>query len=100
MNPVAIATVSELPDRVPTYALVANVDLVIVRWDAEFSVLHGRCKHRGALLSDGHIEGENLLCGLHGWDYRFKTGVSEYNDKERLERFAHWVEGGQLWVGA
>ena len=42
---------------VPTYALVANVDLVVIRRkdEEQASVLYGRCLHRGALLSDGHI---------------------------------------------
>lgn len=100
MNLVAIAKLSQLQDRVPAYALVGGVDLVIVRWDDDFSVLHGRCHHRGALLADGHIAGENLICGLHGWDYRYKTGISEYHNSERLERFAHTVRDGSLWVDA
>jgi phenylpropionate dioxygenase-like ring-hydroxylating dioxygenase large terminal subunit len=33
--------------------------------------------HRGALLSDGHIEGKNLICGLHGWDYCDTTGIRD-----------------------
>lgn len=56
---------------------MADVDLVIIRWpdDNKVSLLYGRCKHRGALMADGHISGENLICGLHGMDYRYKTGV-------------------------
>ena len=69
-------------------ALVSNVDLVIIRWDDNHSVLYGRCLHRGALLSDGHVDGMNLICGLHGWDYVFMTGVSSYDNAERLHRFA------------
>ena len=50
----------------------------------QHSVLYGRCLHRGALLSDGRVDGDNLICGLHGWDYRIDTGVSEYNNDEVL----------------
>ncbi len=83
---------SELPDRQPAYALVAGVDLVIVRYDEKVSVLYGRCLHRGALMADGSIEGDNLICGLHGWDYRYDTGVSEYNNNEVLKKFTAWVD--------
>jgi len=100
MRPVSIATWSELEDRQPAYALVDNVDLVIIRWDDEVSVMHGRCHHRGALLADGHIEGDNLICGVHGWDYRYKTGISAYENKEQLERFEAWIEDDQLLVDA
>jgi len=82
MQPHAIARWDEIADREPFGALVDNVDLVIVRYDDDHSVLHGRCQHRGALLADGSIEGDNLLCGLHGWDYGYRTGISAYNNDE------------------
>jgi hypothetical protein len=50
MNKVAVAEWSKLADRVPAYALVANVDLVVVRYGDEVSVLFGRCLHRGGLF--------------------------------------------------
>ena len=89
---VKIATWSELADRHPTYALVANVDLVVIRYDEQVSVLYGRCLHRGALLADGTIRGDDLICGVHNWDYRFETGVSAYNTKEALPKFAAWID--------
>ncbi len=76
----------------------ANVDLVLTRVDDTVSVLYGRCAHRGALMSDGHVDGDNLICGLHGWDYRLDTGVSEYNHSETLPKFSAWVEDGQVCV--
>ena len=91
-EPTAVATWSELPDREPTGARVADVDLVIVRDDDEVSVLYGRCQHRGVLLADGHVEGQNLICGVHGWDYRYDTGISEYDNSEQLEKFTAWVD--------
>ena len=84
---VKVASWSTLPDRTPTYALVADVDLVIVRYDDQVSVLYGRCQHRGALLADGKIVGHNLVCGVHNWDYRYDTGVSEYKNDEYLHKF-------------
>ena len=105
---VKVATWSDLGDRSPAYALVAGVDLVVIRFDDQVSVMFGRCHHRGALLADGHIDGPNLICGVHGWDYRYDTGVSEYNNAEALHRFsaeidvdddAVWVDGRGLRRG-
>ncbi|HCI71915.1 MAG TPA: glutamate synthase, partial [Balneola sp.] len=98
MLPKSILKWDDLEQLIPAYALVSNVDLVIVRYGDEVSVLFGRCHHRGALLADGHIDGENLICGVHGWDYRYKTGVSEYNNDESLHSFKSWVDEGQVWV--
>ena len=98
MNKLAIKNWDDLEDRVPVHALVSDVDLVVVRYDDAVSVLYGRCAHRGALMSDGHVDGPNLICGVHGWDYRLDTGISEYNNSETLPRFNGWVEDGQVFV--
>ena len=87
-----VATWSQLEDRVPTYAIAGSVDLVVVRYGDAVSVLYGRCLHRGALMADGRVEGDNLICGVHDWDYRLDTGVSEYNNAEALPRFEAWVD--------
>ena len=87
-----VARWSALEDRVPAYALVHDVDLVVIRHDEDVSVLYGRCLHRGALLSDGYVAGEDLICGLHGWDYRLDSGVSAYANDEVLEKFDALVD--------
>jgi glutamate synthase domain-containing protein 2/nitrite reductase/ring-hydroxylating ferredoxin subunit len=98
MKKTAIIGWSALQDRQPAYALVADVDLVVVRYDDTVSVLYGRCAHRGALMSDGAVDGNNLICGVHGWDYRLDSGVSEYNNNETLAKFNAWVEDGKILV--
>jgi len=97
-KPVEIAKLNTLENKKPAHALVNGLDLVIVKYDAEISVLYGRCLHRGALMSDGHIDGHNLICGVHGWDYRYDTGVSEYNNNEVLHKFTTKIEGDTLFV--
>ena len=86
----------------PVGALVGTVDLVIVRHGEDHdqhSVLYGRCLHRGALLADGTVVGQDLICGLHGWDYRVDSGISAYNNSEQLAKFTSWVsDDGEVMV--
>jgi glutamate synthase domain-containing protein 2 len=99
IDPIKIARWEELNDREPAHALVENTDLVIVRYDDEISVMYGRCLHRGALLSDGHVDDQdNLICGLHQWDYRIDTGISEYNNDEFLHQFKVKLENGDVMI--
>jgi nitrite reductase/ring-hydroxylating ferredoxin subunit len=98
MDLVKIATWSEVPDREPTGVTVEGIDLVVVRRGDRHSVLSGRCLHRGALLADGHLQGQDLICGVHGWDYRIDSGVSAYNNAEALEKFSSELEGDDLFV--
>lgn len=94
----AIYTFSDLKDRQPAHVVVESIDLVLIRYDDQVSVLYGRCLHRGALLADGHIDGNNLICGLHGWDYRYDTGVSEYNNAEALHKFSASVADDKVII--
>lgn len=100
MNKISIANFLDLKPLEPTYALVGNVDLVITRFadQKEVSVLYGRCHHRGALLADGFIQGDDLMCGLHNWDYNYKSGISAYNNAEKLHKFSAWIDNDQVWV--
>lgn len=100
MRAVKVAAFAKLEDRKPAGAIVENVDLVIVRFDDKVSVLYGRCLHRGALLEDGYVDGDNLICGVHKWDFRIDTGVSEYDNAEALNKFTAWVEDGDVFVDA
>ncbi len=100
MKKTPITKTSDLEDRKPAYALVGEVDLVVVQIDGEVSVFYGRCLHRGALMSDGFIRGKSLICGVHNWDYRTDSGVSEYNNSEALPKFQSWVDDGAVFVDA
>jgi len=100
MKSTSVAKFEDLQDRNPEYALVGEVDLVVVRIDDDVSVFYGRCLHRGALMSDGFVRGNNLVCGVHDWDYRLDTGVSEYANSEALPKFSSWIENGEVYVDA
>ncbi len=91
---------SELEPLKPTYALTANVDLIVIREPETeaATVLYGRCRHRGALLSDGRITNGRLTCPLHGSTYRYATGRNIHYPGADLKRFEAWVEDGAVWV--
>jgi methylamine---glutamate N-methyltransferase subunit C len=73
-NKITLCKLNELKEKTPTHKLVNGLDLVLIKYGNNISVLYGRCLHRGALLSDGHIDGRNLICGAHHWDYRYDSG--------------------------
>jgi len=100
MRKTSVAKLDELADREPAYALVEDVDLVVVRFDESVSVFYGRCLHRGALMADGFVRGDDLICGVHNWDYRLDSGVSAYANDEKLPKFSSWVDGGEVLVDA
>lgn len=98
MHKIKLCQWNDLEDKNPTHFLIEGLDLVVIRYDDQVSVLYGRCLHRGALMADGHVEGQNIICGLHGWDYRIDTGVSEYNNSEVLHKFFSEVADENVWI--
>lgn len=84
----------------PRHFLVANVDLVVVRWPKEerVSVLYGRCQHRGALMADGAVRDGHLTCELHGSTYLYATGKNPKYPGADLHAFQVWIEDGGVWV--
>lgn len=98
--PVSICHFSQLEEKKPVHALVEGIDLVIIRYGDKVSVLYGRCLHRGALLADGYIEGDNLICGVHNWDYRYDTGISAYKNDDVLYKFKEEIRDDQVWIDA
>ena len=98
MNKIKLLDLKDLEEKQPTHLLVNGLDLVVIKYGSNISVLYGRCLHRGALMADGHIDGDNLICGVHGWDYRYDSGVSEYNNSEVLHKFYAEIKDSGVWV--
>lgn len=98
MKKTQLVPFTQLEEKTPAHQQVNGLDLVLIRYGDNVSVLYGRCLHRGALMADGHIDGDNLICGVHGWDYRYDTGVSEYNNDEVLHKFYSEISDGWVWI--
>jgi cytochrome P450/nitrite reductase/ring-hydroxylating ferredoxin subunit len=57
------------------FALSANgVDVALVRTGAGWRAFQGRCPHQGALLGEGEIDGEKLVCRNHRWRFSLDSG--------------------------
>lgn len=97
---VALVRVEELVPRAPTRFVADDVELVAVRTDEVVHVLHGRCPHRNAPLSDAVVDEDRLVCLHHGWDFELASGRSQGVPGAAVARFRAWVSEGLLWVDA
>ena len=48
--------------------------IAVAHLEDGFFALEDTCKHMDALLSEGPLEGDILVCPLHGWEYNVRTG--------------------------
>ncbi|OKH65080.1 glutamate synthase [Mycobacterium sp. SWH-M5] len=95
---VQLASLADLPDNTPFAANVAGVDLVLIRRGGDVKALYGRCAHRGVLLADGHIDGDTVVCDVHGWRYKVETGISPVNPAVALATFPVQIRDGAVYV--
>ena len=52
--------------------------------DGSKVVLPDRCPHDGGLLSDGFVDGNQIVCARHGWEFDGHTGHCSHRSGLRL----------------
>lgn len=72
--PVRVAGVDDLQGGGPRAASANGCDVVIVRTAAGLRAFEGRCPHQGALLGEGELEADMLVCRNHRWRFSADTG--------------------------
>jgi nitrite reductase/ring-hydroxylating ferredoxin subunit len=65
---------SVLRERVPTRVVVDETPVLILKNGEEIYAIHDRCSHRGCSLSDGQLEGEEIVCACHGSRFDVRDG--------------------------
>ena len=58
----------------PFAVSASGVDVALVRTGAGWRAFQGRCPHQGALLGEGEIEGDRLICRNHRWRFSLNSG--------------------------
>jgi phenylpropionate dioxygenase-like ring-hydroxylating dioxygenase large terminal subunit len=65
----AIMPIEHLKDGPKAFTLLGEKIVLWQKPDGSPAALRDRCCHRTAQLSKGFVDGENLVCGYHGWTY-------------------------------
>jgi nitrite reductase/ring-hydroxylating ferredoxin subunit/uncharacterized membrane protein len=65
---------SQLSERQPTRVVVDETPVMLVKDGERIFAIHDRCSHRGCSLSQGELEGEEIVCGCHGSRFDLKDG--------------------------
>jgi nitrite reductase/ring-hydroxylating ferredoxin subunit/uncharacterized membrane protein len=69
------ADASLLPQGRPTRVVVGDTPVLLLRDGELIFAVHDRCSHRGCSLSEGSVEGEEIVCGCHGSRFDRRTGA-------------------------
>jgi nitrite reductase/ring-hydroxylating ferredoxin subunit/uncharacterized membrane protein len=71
----AAADATQLPEGRPTRVIVGDTPVLVLRDGELIYAIHDRCSHRGCSLSEGEVEGTEIVCGCHGSRFDLRTGA-------------------------
>jgi cytochrome P450/nitrite reductase/ring-hydroxylating ferredoxin subunit len=74
---IRLAFLNQLHGDGPHALSVNGFDVVVMRTPAGFRAFEGRCPHQGALLGEGELDGDRLVCRNHGWRFSIESGARE-----------------------
>jgi nitrite reductase/ring-hydroxylating ferredoxin subunit len=66
---------SQLPKGRPARVVVDDTPVLVLRRGQEIFAIHDRCSHRGCSLSEGELEGDDVVCACHGSRFDIRTGA-------------------------
>ncbi len=69
-----VAHKSEIADQSAKCVEVEGKRIALFNLGGEFYAIDDTCTHRGGLLSEGSIDGEEVECPLHGAHFNIKSG--------------------------
>lgn len=91
----SICQSSELLENAIRKVTIDTVDVLIGRKNGKLFACNNSCPHKGASLSKGHLNGDNIVCYMHGYEYNVFTGKLEKMSSWKKEDT--WVEQDPEW---
>lgn len=99
MEYIVISTVQAFEaEPLKTYLLFGRKIGLFRRSDGTYYGLETNCKHQGADLLKGTIDGSVVTCPRHNWRYDLVSGKCLSNDSPSLRRYEVLLDGDVLKI--
>jgi nitrite reductase/ring-hydroxylating ferredoxin subunit len=95
---VKVLALSDVPPGKGVLVSVNGRDVAIFRRGTELLAIGNDCPHQGGSLCDGWVEGEIVICPLHGWEFDMRTGGCMTVPGESVPRYTATVEDGTVYL--
>lgn len=63
-----------------------------------YHAIDNTCKHRGGPLGEGELDGSQVTCPWHGWQYDVTTGACMTNPSVSQKKYNVKVEGDDVLI--
>ena len=68
------ADASQVTEGRPTQVVVQDTPVLLLRDGDQIFAIHDRCSHRGCSLSEGEVQGDEIVCACHGSRFDLRDG--------------------------
>jgi nitrite reductase/ring-hydroxylating ferredoxin subunit len=93
------ADASLLSGNRPVRVVVDDTPVLLLRQGENIYAIHDRCSHRGCALSDGKVEGDEVICACHGSRFSLRDGAVKHGPATASQpAFQVRVEDGRVEV--
>ena len=93
---VQVLELAALPSGEAALVLVNGEDVALFRRGDEVFAIGNQCPHQGGNLCDGFVEGDIVICPLHGWEFDLRSGACMTVPGESVPQFTVTVEDGAV----
>jgi nitrite reductase/ring-hydroxylating ferredoxin subunit len=99
MGFVNVTSRSDLKPGEMMNAEVEGKEICVANVEGKYYAIGNRCTHMSCLLSDGTLEGTNVICSCHNSVFNIETGAVVKGSAKKAEpAFEVKVEGDQVLV--
>jgi NAD(P)H-dependent nitrite reductase small subunit len=95
---VAVLRAEEVPQGESRVANVGHRQLAVFNVGGEFLATANACVHQGGYLGDGFLDGEVVICPLHGWQFDVRSGACLNRPSQQVKTYEARVREGQVEV--
>lgn len=96
MARVRVLALSELAPGKSALVTVEGRDVAVFRRGDEILAVGNECPHQAGSLCDGWVEGDIVICPLHGWEFDLRSGACMTVAGEAVPRYPVTVEAGAV----
>lgn len=91
-----VARRADIPEGTGKTVEAGGRKIALFNVGGNFRAIDNACRHRAGPLGEGKLDGCNVVCPWHGWEYDVITGKSADDENVRLECFGVKLAGDDI----
>ena len=93
-----VASRGDIPEGTGKTVEIGAKKIALFNVAGKFYAIDNECKHRGGPLGEGELDGCNVTCPLHGWEYDVTTGINLDDENVKVQTHPTRIDGDDVMV--